>query len=98
MMKLVTTETGRKYLLDLEGSFWWRLPKMKDGYVGGPERIWSLQHGTHFNFPWNSPEGTWTDGAPVVGEYMFISGKSVWYTSTLVVSIEEVGNDYRQDF
>lgn len=89
-MLKVTTETNRVYLIDVEGGFWRRLPKTEGGYAGGWERTWRLEKGTHFAFPWDSPENTWEPGLPEVGKYMFVSAKDVWWTSTLVVSVEEI--------
>lgn len=89
----VTTESGRKYLIDVEDGFWRRLPKTPGGYPGGWERIWSLQKGTHFAHPFDSPKGTWEDGMPEVGKYMHVGSRDVWWTSTKVASIKEVDNE-----
>lgn len=88
MMK-VTTKSGRTYLIDKDAGLWQRLGK-NGGRDDSWESIWKLQRGTDFNFPWNSPEGTWEDGDPEVGKFMFISCKDYWWTSTEVVSVEEV--------
>lgn len=89
----VTTESGRKYHVDPENRFWMRIAKTGE-HQGGWERIWTLQKGTHFAFPWDSPEGTWEDGLPEVGKFMFVSSKDQWWTSTEVVSIEEIPSEF----
>lgn len=91
-MLKVTTETGRQYLIDTEGGFWWRLNKT-DGSPGWTQRLWFLKRGTHFGWPHESPEGAWEDGLPEVGKFMYISSKDEWYVSTEVVSVEEVDDE-----
>ena len=93
----VKTVSGRTYHVDVENQFWKRLPKTEGGYVGGWERIWTLQHGKHFDFPYNSPEGAWTDGLPVVGEFMYIASRDVWWVSTEVASITEIESPFDKE-
>lgn len=87
----VTTESGRQYVID--DDLWRRLPKYPGEYTGGWNKVWSLKHGTHFSHPWDAPEGTWSDGAPVVGEFMHVGGKSEWWTSTMVVKVEPIKSE-----
>lgn len=86
----VTTKSGRQYLVDVENQFWRRLPKTEGGYTMSWDRLWSLQKGTHFDWPSRSPEGTWEEGLPEVGKFMYVSSRDQWWTTTEVVSIEEV--------
>lgn len=91
-MLKVTTTTGRIYLVDTENQFWMRLNK--DGSKNQWERIWSLQCGTYFSHPWTAPAETWEDGDPVVGKYMHVASRNNWWTTTKVVSIEEVDKNF----
>lgn len=88
----VTTESGRKYHIDLEDSMWRRLPKSDREYMQGWESIWALMRGTEFREP-RPDDPAWTSGMPVVGEYMFISARDFWWTTTKIVSIEEKENE-----
>lgn len=92
----VTTETGRQYLIDQERGFFIR--KGKNGSLDTDWiKIWQLKAGTHFNWPSQSPEGTWEDGFPEVGKFMYIAGKDVWWVSTEVVSIEELPSSEEEE-
>lgn len=88
---IVTTESGRRYEIDHGDMFWRRLPKDGESawVTGGLERIWTLQSGDVLAFPWNDPTDSFVDvELPVLGKFMFIASRDVWWTSTRVVSVE----------
>ena len=94
-MLRVTTESGRVYEIDREEGFWRRLPKSDAEYPMGWERIWQLKSGDVLAWPWNDDTDSFVDvPEPVIGKYMFISAKNVWWTSTEVVSIEHVPSPF----
>lgn len=82
------TESGSRYRIDVEDSFWIKI--CKHGLPEPVERIWSLKVGTKLVQPWNGPE-FWEDAStPEVGKHLYISGKDVWYVSTLIVEVREI--------
>ena len=78
-----TTETGSVYTVDRENGFW----KKNDG---GYERIWDLRVGTTLTHPADDPENWERAQYPEVGKHMFIACRAFWYTTTKIVSIEEL--------
>jgi|SRR5690606_18070451 len=89
-----TTETGSYYLIDLEDGFWRKVSR--NGCEGGTERLLMIKAGTELCFPWQNPDA-WEDvDYPEVGKHMFISSLNRWWTTTPVVSVEEV--EHWRDF
>lgn len=90
----ITTETGAKYLVDIDRQFWMKISR--DGYKYPWERTWRLEHGrvgeTVTDFPWVENSG-WKPGLPEVGDNLYISCRDSWWISTPVVSIEEVEDE-----
>jgi hypothetical protein len=90
----VTTESGRTYHLDVERGFWRRLPKKPGEYSGNWNRIWALRRGVEFNHPHKSAKLTWEDGPPEVGMFMHVSSRDEFWTTTEVVSVEEIPDTF----
>lgn len=91
----VTTQSGTRYIIDVDGSFWVRVPTQPH-VQADHQRIWRL-------CPLDSIEDARKVSydlelkVPEVGKSFFISGKDIWFVSTPVVSITEV-DDYMQAF
>ena len=83
----VTTLSGSVYEIDVDGAFFRKLgPRAQDGW----QRLWTFQSAPadglkpHLDREWRDVV------EPVVGEYMFLGSRDLWWSSTPVTKIERV--------
>lgn len=88
MIYEATSETGAKYVIDLDIGLWIKITR--DGYINPSERIWSLQVGTALSRPWEDPDNWQKADAPEIGKHLYLAAKDVWYVSTKIIGLREV--------
>lgn len=101
----VITRTGAIYRIDLEGGFWSKhryFPEDGDPQFSHAEihmeKIWQMKVGSTLSFPWNDPENWYDAEMPEVGKHLYLGARDIWYTSTEVQHIIEVGGWNPEEF
>lgn len=87
----LTTESGRVYLIDVEGGYWSRSP------YHHVNRLWDLKAGKKLEVPTMENKENWRDDIPNIGEHLYIKSLDEWYVSTKIVTIEERTHPWDED-
>lgn len=92
MIVTAVTETNRRYNIDIDEGFWvrYRVGERPDPV----ERLWASKVGTCRVWPWDSPDDWQESAIPVVGKFLYISSRDVWYVSTVIVDVFEITDLY----